>query len=80
MKWLGRALLTLLISTALAAMTGWGALAIYYSNLPGADVRRILALAFSIFGAALLVWYLFSAKRTRPLLVFLGTFLLLVAW
>jgi hypothetical protein len=80
MKWLGRALLTLLISIALAAMTGWGALAIYYSNLPSEDVRRILALAFSIFGAALLVWYLFSAKRTRPLLVFLGVFLLLVAW
>ena len=61
-------------------MTGWGALAIYYSNLPGDDLRRVLAFAFAIFGAALLVWYLFSTKRTRPLLVFFAAFLLLVAW
>jgi hypothetical protein len=39
-----------------------------------------LGFAFGIFGMAVLVWYLFSAKRTRPLLVFFGAFLLLVAW
>ena len=80
MKWIGRALLIVLLSIAIVAMTGWGALAIYYSNLPREDVRRILALAFAIFGAAVLVWYLFSAKPTRPLLVFFAAFLLLVSW
>ena len=80
MKWIGQALLIVLLSIAIVAMTGWGALAIYYSNLPREDVRRILAVAFAIFGAAVLVWYLFSAKPTRPLLVFGAAFLLLVSW
>jgi hypothetical protein len=80
MKWIGRALLIVLLSIAIVAMTSWGALAIYYSNLPREDVRRILAVAFAIFGAAMLVWYLFSAKPTRPLLVFFAAFLLLVSW
>jgi hypothetical protein len=80
MKRIGRGFIILLVSIAIAAMTGWGALAIYYSNLPGEDVRRILAFAFAVFGAAVLVWYLFSAKRTRPLLVFFAAFLLLVTW
>jgi Domain of unknown function (DUF4105) len=80
MNWIGRALITLLVSMAVTALTGWGALAIYYSNLPGEGLRKILALAFALFGAALLVWYLLSAKRFLPLLVFLAAFLLLVAW
>ena len=80
MKKIGRACFTLLVSIAIIAMTGWGALAIYYSNLPGEDVRRVLAFAFGIFGAAVVVWYFFSAKRTRPLLVFFAVFLLLVVW
>src|SRR5262245_40279269 len=80
MKWIGKALLIVLLSIAIVAMTSWGALAIYYSNLSGAGMRKLLALSFAIFGAAVLVWYLFSATRTRPLLVFLAAFLLLVAW
>ena len=52
MKRIGRGFIILLVSIAIAAMTGWGALAIYYSNLPSEDVRRILAFAFAIFGAA----------------------------
>ena len=80
MKWIGHALLMFLISISLAAMTAWGALAIYYSNLPGNGLRTILAALFALFGVALLVWYLFSAKRTRPCIVFLAAFLLLVAW
>jgi hypothetical protein len=55
-------------------------LAIYYSNVPDEGLRKILTLGFVLFGAALLVWYLLSAKRTRPLIVFLAGFLLLVAW
>ena len=80
MKPVARGFIILLACIAIVAMTGWGALAIYYSNLPREDARRILAVAFAIFGAAVLVWYLFSAKPTRPLLVFFAAFLLLVAW
>jgi Domain of unknown function (DUF4105) len=80
MKPVARGFIILLACIAIVAMTGWGALAIYYSNLPRKDARRILAVAFAIFGAAVLVWYLFSAKPTRPLLVFFAAFLLLVAW
>jgi Domain of unknown function (DUF4105) len=80
MKRIGRGFIVLLVSIALIGMTGWGALAIYYSNLPSENVRRILAFAFAIFGAAALVWYFFSTKRTRSLLVFLAAFLLLVVW
>ena len=80
MKRIGRGFIIMLVSIAIAAMTGWGALAIYYSNLSGEELRRLLAIAFAIFGAAALLWYLFSAKRNRPLLVFVAVSLLLVAW
>jgi Domain of unknown function (DUF4105) len=80
MRRIGRALLTLVISIVMLALTGWGALAINYSNLPGEGLRKVLAIAFALFGGALLVWYLFSTKRMRQLLIFLASFLLLVAW
>ena len=80
MRWIGRSVLILLISIVMAAMTVWGALAIYYSNLPGEGLRAVLAALFALFGVAALVWYLFSAKRTRPCFIFLAAFLLLVAW
>ena len=80
MRLMGRALLTAVISILMVAMTAWGALAINYSNLSGEGLRKILAVAFVLFGTALLLWYLFSAKRIRPLLVFFAAFLLLVAW
>ena len=80
MKKIGRACLSLPVSIAVIVMTGWGALAIYYSNLPSENLRRVLAFCFGIFGAAALFWYLFSVKRTRPFLVFFAAFLLLVVW
>jgi Domain of unknown function (DUF4105) len=80
MRRMARALLALVVSIAMVAMIVWGALAIYYSNLPDEAQRKIFALGFVLFGAALLVWYLLSTKRTRPLIVFLAAFLLLVAW
>jgi hypothetical protein len=80
MKRAGRALLTLVIAIIMMALTAWGALAINYSNLSGEGLRKVLAIAFALFGGALLVWYLFSAKRIRPLLIFLAAFLLLLAW
>ena len=54
MKPVARGFIILLACIAIVAMTGWGALAIYYSNLPREDARRILAVAFAIFGAAAL--------------------------
>jgi hypothetical protein len=80
MKWIGRAFIIVLLAMLLAAMTVWGALAIYYSNLPGEGLRTILAAVFALFGVTVLVWYLFSAKRIRPCFTFLAVFLLLVAW
>ena len=80
MKRIARAVVILLISIVMVVMTVWGALAIYYSNLPGEGLRTMLAAVFALFGVVLLVWYLFAAKRTRPCFIFLAVFLLLVAW
>ncbi len=73
-------MLMLLISIVVATMSAWGGLAIYYSNLPGEWLRKVLAVAFVLFGAALLIWYFFSAKRILPIFIFCAAFLLLVGW
>src|SRR5499426_1369442 len=80
MRRLARALLIVLISLAMLAATAWGTLAIYYSDLPGIELRRNLATAFSFLAAAMLGWYLFAANRGKVLIVFWGPFLLLVIW
>jgi Domain of unknown function (DUF4105) len=80
MKRIVSALLTLLIAILMAAATAWGTLAIYYSNLPGEGLRKILAAVFAAFGIAMLGWYLLSAKPARPIITFSVLFLLLVAW
>ena len=74
MKRIGRGFIILLVSIAIAAMTGWGALAIYYSNLPSEDVRRILAFAFAIFGAAAASLVSFLGKKNSSSLGFLWGF------
>jgi hypothetical protein len=80
MKWIASALLTLLVSILMAAATAWGALAIYYSNLPGEALRKLLAAVFAAFGVAMLGWYLLSAKPVRPVIAFSALFLLLLTW
>jgi Domain of unknown function (DUF4105) len=80
MKWIAGALLTSLISILIAAGTAWGTLAIYYSNFPGEESRKILAAVFAAFGAAMLGWYLLAAKWGRPLLTFSALFVLVLAW
>ena len=80
MKWIAKAFLMLLISIVVAVMSAWGGLAIYYSNLPGEWLRKVLAVAFVLFGAALLIWYFLSARRILPLFIFCAAFLLLVGW
>src|SRR5215471_14140733 len=80
MKWIANAFLTSLLSILIAAGTAWGTLAIYYSNLPGEGSRKILAAVFAAFGVAMLGWYLFATKWSRPLFVFSALFVLVLAW
>ena len=80
MKWIAGALLTSLISILIAAGTAWATLAIYYSNFPGEESRKIFAAVFAAFGAAMLGWYLLAAKWSRPLLAFSALFVLVLAW
>jgi len=75
-----RALLTLLICILMAAATAWASLAIYYSNLPGEELRKILTLVFATFGVAMLGWYLFASKRRRPFFAFSALFVLVLVW
>jgi hypothetical protein len=65
-----------LVWLALLAMTGWGILAIYYSNLP-AGVRPYAA---GLFGLAALAILLFVRPKRRGKAIFLTLFALLVAW
>jgi hypothetical protein len=60
----------------LLLMTGWGVLAVYYSNLP-AGLRPYAA---GLYGLASLGVLLFVRPRLRSRLVFLALFALLVAW
>jgi hypothetical protein len=57
-------------------MTGWGALAIYYSNLPGASLRTGLAGGFAL---ATMLAFLFLPNRKRTLIGFLSVFAVIVA-
>jgi hypothetical protein len=54
----------------------WGSLALYYSNLPWAWPRVLLALAFPAFG----IWALWIARTRRARLVLAALFLGVVAW
>jgi len=80
MKRIARAFLTVLISLLVAAATAWGTLAIYYSNLPGEGLRIIFAAVFAAFGLAMLGWFFFAARRSRPLFVFSALLILVFAW
>ncbi len=66
---------------ALASLFGflvvaWASLALYYSNLPWAWPRLLLALAFLAFG----IWALWIARTRRTLAAFAALFLAVVAW
>ena len=68
----------LLLGVVVAAMTAWGAGAIYYAPLPGPGLRSALALAFTV-GTALA--FVALPRRRRTLLGFVIVFVLLVvAW
>lgn len=57
-------------------LVGWGTLAFYYSNLPWAGLRLVLAVAFLAFG----IWALWLARRPRMYWVFAGLLLTLLGW
>lgn len=63
-----------------AVLIGWAALAIYYSNLPWAWLRLVLALAFAAFG----VWALWIARARshswRHLFAFAALFAAVLIW
>jgi hypothetical protein len=80
MRAAGRIAGRLLLGLVLAAMTGWGALALYYSDLESAGVRTALAFGFGLFGLASLVGFTLKRWRRLALAGFLVAFVLLVAW
>ena len=57
-------------------LAGWATLAIYYSNLPWAWLRLVLAVAFAAFS----IWALWLTRRRRMRWVFGGLFLGVVVW
>jgi Domain of unknown function (DUF4105) len=74
--WL-RALGVVSLGLATAGATIWGALAIYYSDLPGEAVRMGLAAAFALgTGAAFLLLH----NRRRTLLGFFAAFAVVLLW
>jgi hypothetical protein len=59
-----------------AVIVAWATLAIYYSNLPWAWLRMVLAVAFTAFA----IWALWLSRRPRMRLAFGAVFLGVVAW
>ena len=70
----------LLLGLVLTAMTGWGVLALYYSDLESAGARTVLAAGFGLFGLAALAGLAVRRWRWRVLVGFLALFAVLVAW
>ncbi len=59
------------------AMTGWAALAIFYSNLPSAILRTALAVLFPLLTV---FSFLYFSNRRRTLAGFISVFFVIVAW
>jgi hypothetical protein len=57
-------------------LISWASLAIYYSNLPWAWLRVVLAVAFATFS----VWALWLTSKPRMRVAFAGLFLLVLLW
>jgi len=58
-------------------MTAWGALAVFYSNLPGESLRAAVAAVFVLVTCA---GFIFLKSRWRALAGFLVLFAVLVSW
>jgi hypothetical protein len=59
-----------------ALLVVWAALAIYFSNLPWAWLRLVLAVAFAAFG----IWALWLTHRPQMRWAFAGLFLVVLVW
>ncbi len=57
-------------------LIAWAALAIYYSNLPWAEVRLGLAIVFAAFA----IWAVWLSRRRRITAAFVVLYLCVVAW
>src|SRR4029077_12403198 len=57
-------------------LIGWATLALYYSNLPLARFRLVMAVAFVAFG----IWALWLTRRPRMFLAFTGMYLGVLVW
>ncbi len=77
---LARAASGLLVACVLAGATGWGTLAIYYSDLKSAALRTALALLFASFGTTALVLLASQRWRWRAIGAFALVFAGLLAW
>ena len=77
MRKLARTICTGLLAAAVACMTAWAALAIYYSDLQGETLRAILAGVFSLLT---LLAFLLLRRRMRTLCWFLIAWTLIVFW
>lgn len=59
-----------------ALLVAWATLAIYYSNLPWAELRPGVAIVFAAFA----IWALWLSRRRRARLAFYAVFLGVVGW
>lgn len=71
-SWLTRAIWLL----CEAMLIAWCILAIFYSNLPWANMRLALAVCF----AAIAIWAIWLSRRRRALTIFVLLFIGVVAW
>jgi hypothetical protein len=78
--WFARAAAWLAGVALLVGASGWGALAIYYSDLASTGLRTALAVLFAILGLATLVLLGWRRWRWRALGAFTLVFVALLAW
>jgi hypothetical protein len=70
--WLGRGLWIL----CQAFLIAWGALVIYFSNLPWAEARIALAACFALVS----IWLLWLSRRRRAFTFFIALFIGVIGW
>src|SRR5262245_41842621 len=76
LSWSLRWVLALFRFLFLSLLVAWTVLAVYFSNLPWAWLRLVLAVAVAIFS----VWALWLTRRPRMGWAFTGLFLVVLAW
>ena len=70
-------ILITIVSLFITGMTAWASLAVYYSNLPGEQLRLVIAIGFAACTAGV---FLLLKNRLWTLIGFLAVFCLIVAW